>query len=84
MAVIVLIDDVEERFSKGVRRAVEAVLYNTTILWGVTLHRPSEGRPLNIRREALRDNDADAAYDLEDQFSVAIKSVKTKRGCEKV
>ena len=32
MAVMVPIDNVEERFSKGVRCAVEAVLYNITVL----------------------------------------------------
>ena len=32
IVVIVPIDDVEERFSKGVRRAIEAVLYNITVL----------------------------------------------------
>ena len=32
IAVIVPIDNVEERLSKGVRRAIEAVLYNTTVL----------------------------------------------------
>ena len=41
----------------------------------MTLYRPSEGRPLDVRREALRDNEADAAYDLEDQFSLATGSV---------
>lgn len=84
MAVIVPIDDVEERFSKGVRHAVEAALYDITVPWGVTLHRPGEGRPLEVRLEAPRDNEADAAYDPEDQFSVATGSVETRRGCEKV
>jgi hypothetical protein len=37
-----------------------------------------------VWQEAPGDNEADAAYDLEDQFSLATGSVKTRRGCEKV
>jgi hypothetical protein len=84
MAVRVPMDDVEERFGKGVRHAVEAALYDTTVPWGVTLYRPSDGRPLEVWQEAPGDNEADAAYDPEDQFSLATGSVETRRGCEKV